>query len=285
MNRTVYVNGEFLPESDAKISIFDRGFIFSDGVYEVSSVLGGKLIENAGHLARLRRSLNELDMPSPASDEEIEAIQNKLIELNAIDQGLVYLQVTRGAADREFTWSDDMKPSLVMFTQAKELINSPTAEKGISVITTPDIRWQRRDIKTIGLLAPCMAKMLAKSAGADDAWQVDEDGFITEGSSNNAYIVDADGVIVTRQLSQKILHGITRKAILKLAEESTIRVEERPFSVDEALNASEAFISSASTFVWPVISIDGQAIGTGQPGPVARRLREIYIKTALESTR
>ncbi len=283
MNRTVYVNGAFVPETEAKISIFDRGFIFSDGVYEVSSVLNGKLIENQSHLVRLRRSLSELKMPSPASDEQIEHIQNELIRLNDVQEGMVYLQVTRGAADRNFNWADDMQPSLVMFTQAKSLIKSTQAETGISVITTPDIRWKRRDIKTVGLLAPCMAKMLAIDAGADDAWMIDDEGYITEGTSNNAYIVNADGTIVTRQLSNSILHGITRKAVLALAQESNVRVEERSFTPDEAKTASEAFITSASSFVWPVVSVDEQKIGTGLPGPVAKRLRELYIQMALDS--
>lgn len=281
MSRIVYVNGEYVAEQDAKISIFDRGFIFSDGVYEVSSVLHGKLLENNHHLARLNRSMAELQMRAPISDAEIINAQNELIKRNDLQEGLVYLQVTRGAADREFAWTDDIQPTLVMFTQAKTLIDSPVARRGISIITTPDIRWQRRDIKTTGLLAPCMAKVLARDAGADDAWLVDDDGFITEGSSNNAYILTDDNTIITRHLSNAILHGITRKAVLKLANSANIKIEERPFTVSEALGAQEAFITSASTFVWPVVSIDGQAIGRGTPGPIAQELRRVYIETAL----
>ncbi len=281
MNRIVYVNGDYVAEQDAKISVFDRGFIFSDGVYEVSSVLQGKLLENDHHLARLNRSMNELQMRAPISDAEIITAQEELIKRNKLEEGLVYLQVTRGAADREFAWTDDIQPTLVMFTQAKPLIDSPVAKRGMSVITTPDIRWQRRDIKTVGLLAPCMAKVLARDAGADDAWLVDDQGFITEGSSNNAYILSEDNTIVTRHLSNAILHGITRKAILKLAKGADIKIEERPFTVEEALNAREAFITSASTFVWPVISIDDQPIGSGKPGQIAADLRKIYIETAL----
>ncbi len=282
MSRTVYVNGAYLPEEDAKISIFDRGFLFADGVYEVSSVLRGKLIDNPGHLARLHRSLGELDMAAPASDTEIETIQKALVEKNAVDEGLVYLQITRGAADRDFAYPEGAEPSLVMFTQGKQLIASPQAASGIAVISVEDIRWRRRDIKSVGLLAPCMAKMQAKTAGADDAWMT-EQGYVTEGSSNNAFIINAEGVLVTRQLGHEILAGITRRAVLKLAEETGINVEQRPFSIEEAVNAREAFITSATTFVMPVISINGNRVADGKPGEMTRRLRELYIQTALDS--
>lgn len=282
MSRIVYVNGSYLPEEQAKISVFDRGFLFADGVYEVSSVLRGKLIDNRGHLARLHRSLGELDMAAPASDAEIEAIQKALIEKNALDEGLVYLQVTRGAADRDFAYPEGVKSSLVMFTQQKNVIDSPQASQGISIIAVDDIRWRRRDIKSVGLLAPCMAKMQAKAAGADDAWLV-EDGYVTEGSSSNAFIVDPDGALITRQLGNEILAGITRKAVLTLAREQQLRIEERPFSIEQARRASEAFITSATTFVMPVISIDGNPIGDGLPGRLTRRLRELYIQAALDS--
>jgi D-alanine transaminase len=282
MSRIVYVNGEYLPEEQAKISVFDRGFLFADGVYEVSSVLQGQLIDNTGHLARLHRSLDELEMATPASDSEIETIQKTLIEKNQIDQGLVYLQVTRGAADRDFAYPKDTTPSLVMFTQKKNVLENPQAKTGMKVISVPDIRWQRRDIKTVGLLAPCMAKMQAKHAGADDAWMV-EDGFVTEGSSNNAYIIDENGTLITRHLGHEILAGITRKAVLQLAQEQSIKIEERAFSMQEANTAREAFITSATTFVMPVTSIDGQPVGDGKPGDITLRLREIYIQTMLES--
>lgn len=281
MSRTVYVNGEYLPEERAKISVFDRGFLFADGVYEVSSILNGKLIDNEAHLARLHRSLTELEMVAPASDSEIVAIQQEMVARNKLEEGVLYLQATRGAADREFAFPSNAEPSLVMFTQTKNLLESPQGLNGISVITTPDIRWSRRDIKTVGLLAPCLAKQLALGAGADDAWMV-EDGHITEGSSNNAYIVTPSGTIVTRHLGNEILHGITRKAILRLAETVQISIEERPFTPEEAYGAAEAFITSASTFVWPVVKIDGKAVGDGQVGPVARRLRQLYIRMALE---
>lgn len=282
MSRIVYVNGDYVPEEDAKISVFDRGFLMADGVYEVTSVLDGKLIDFAAHTARLRRSLAELDMASPADDAEIEAIHRTLVARNSVAEGLVYLQVTRGAADRDFAYPTDATPSLVLFTQSKPLRDTKAARDGIKVVSVEDIRWGRRDIKTVQLLAPSMCKMAAKAQGADDAWMV-EDGFVTEGTSNNAYIVTADGTLITRDLSQRILHGITRAAVLRFAAEAQIRVEERPFTVEEAKSAAEAFITSASGFVCPVVAIDGQDIGAGAPGPVAKRLREIYIEESLKT--
>jgi len=281
MSRTVYVNGEYLPEEDAKISVFDRGFLFADAVYEVASILGGKLIDNKAHLIRLQRSLDELEMPAPCTLEEIEAIQLEMVSLNNIEEGLLYLQVTRGAADRDFAYPKNPVPSLVMFTQEKKIAQSAAADNGISVITQPDLRWDRRDIKTTQLLYPSMAKHEAKKQGADDAWLV-EDDFITEGTSNNAYIVTQDGTIVTRQLSTEILHGITRKAVLNLCAERQIKIEERKFTVEEVKNAKEAFFISASAFVMPVVSIDGATIGDGKPGELTKRLRELYLEEAVK---
>ncbi|MFD0980505.1 D-amino-acid transaminase [Tropicimonas aquimaris] len=278
MSRIVYVNGEYLPEEEAKVSVFDRGFLFADGVYEVTSVLGGKLIDFAGHEARLRRSLNELSMPEPAAMGELLEIHRELVARNEIDEGLVYLQVTRGApADRDFAFpGEEVPPTLVLFTQSKSgLADSPQARKGIKVISVEDIRWGRRDIKTVQLLYPSMGKMMAKKAGADDAWMV-EDGFVTEGTSNNAYIVK-NGKIITRNLGTEILHGITRAAVLRFAREAQMEVEERPFTIEEAQQADEAFFTSASAFVMPVVEIDGSVLGDGTPGPVSRRLREIYL--------
>ncbi len=277
MTRIVYINGEYLPEEEAKVSVFDRGFLFADGVYEVTSVLDGKLIDFAGHEQRLRRSLGELEMECPVTGPQLLEIHRELVQRNGIDDGLVYLQVTRGAADRDFAYPKDPAPTLVVFTQAKPgLADSPAAKTGIRVISIPDIRWGRRDIKTVQLLYPSMGKMLAKKAGADDAWMV-EDGYVTEGTSNNAYIVQGSR-IVTRHLGTEILHGITRAAVLRFAREAQMEVEERPFTLDEAREADEAFITSASTFVLPVVSIDGAMIGNGAPGPVSKRLREIYLE-------
>ncbi len=280
MSRIVYVNGAYLPEEEARISVFDRGFLFADGVYEVSSVLAGKLIDNANHMARLERSLGELRMAAPVPLAEIPAIQREIVARNAVDQGMVYLQVTRGAADRDFSFPKDATPSLVVFSQAKNLLEDPVAARGISVVTLPDIRWQRRDIKTVQLLAPSLAKQTALDAGADDAWLV-EDGLVTEGSSNNAYIVTLEGTIVTRALSHAILHGITRRAVLGLAEREGLAVEERGFTVEEAYEAAEGFITSASSFVYPVVRIDDRILGNGAPGPIATRLRRLYIEMAL----
>ena len=280
MTRTVYVNGDYLPETEAKVSIFDRAFLMADGVYEVTSVLGGKLIDFAGHLARLERSLAELDMPKPAAFDDLLEIHRELVRLNGIDEGMVYLQVTRGApGDRDFVFPDPATcaPTLVLFTQNKPgLADSPAAKKGIKVISIEDVRWGRRDIKTVQLLYPSMGKMMAKKAGADDAWMVEE-GFVTEGTSNNAYFIKGNR-IVTRALSNDILHGITRAAVLRFAREAQMEVEERNFTIAEAQDADEAFITSASTFVMPVVEIDGVALSGGVPGPRAARLREIYLE-------
>ncbi len=279
MSRTVYLNGDYLPEEDAKISIFDRSFLMADGVYEVTSVLGGKLIDFAGHSKRLERSLSELEMQKPDAFDNLLEIHRELVRLNDIDEGMIYLQVSRGSAgDRDFTYpSADVKPTLVLFTQSKpNLADNPVAKIGIKVISIEDQRWGRRDIKTVQLLYPSMGKMMAKAAGCDDAWMV-EDGAVTEGTSNNAYIVKGN-TIITRHLGTEILHGITRAAVLRFALEAQMKVEERAFTIQEAQDADEAFITSASTFVMPVVEIDGAAIGTGNPGPVAARLREIYLE-------
>jgi len=285
MSRTVFVNGAYLPEEEATVSIFDRGFLMADGVYEVTSVLGGKLIDFDGHAVRLARSLAELDMAQPISHEDLLTVHRELVARNRIDNGLVYLQITRGSpGDRDFVFPDpDETPgTVVLFTQSKpDLVESPVAAAGIKVISVPDLRWHRRDIKTIQLLYPSMGKMAAKAAGAGDAWFV-EDGKVTEGTSNNAYIVK-DGRIVTRDLSNDILHGITRAAVLRYAAEAQMQVEERAFTVEEAQGADEAFVTSATTFVTPVIALDDARIGSGTPGPVARRLREIYIEESLKS--
>ncbi|MHA7887416.1 D-amino-acid transaminase [Roseicyclus sp.] len=277
MTRTVYVNGEYLPEDQAKVSIFDRGFLFADGVYEVTSVLGGKLIDFAGHAKRLQRSLDELQMANPVTEEELLEIHRELVRANGIEEGLIYLQITRGAADRDFAYpAAGTQPTIVLFTQAKPgLADAPAAKTGIKVISIEDQRWGRRDIKTVQLLYPSMGKMMAKAAGADDAWMV-EDGHVTEGTSNNAYIVKGN-TIVTRHLGTEILHGITRAAVLRFAREAQMTVEERPFTVEEAKAADEAFITSASSFVMPVVEMDGAPIGTGTPGRVTARLREIYL--------
>jgi len=282
MGRIVYVNGEYVDERNAKISVFDRGFLFADGVYEVSAVLGGKPVDNEAHLRRLDRSLTELDMGCPVPLTEIPAIQRRLLDENGVGEGMIYLQVSRGVAERDFGFPAEERPSLVMFTQERALIDSPKAASGIRVVFQPDIRWARRDIKTVQLLAQSLAKQAALAAGADDAWMV-EGGFVTEGSSNNAFIVTTDGVLVTRQLGTDILHGITRRAVLEIAGEEGLTVEERPFTPEEAQGAAEAFSTSASSFVMPVIALDGHTISQGMPGPMTHKLRMRYIALARES--
>lgn len=280
--RTVYVNGDYLPENEAKVSVFDRAFLMGDGIYEVTSVLDGKLVDFAGHIARLRRSLSELDMPFSMTDDELLTVHRELVAKNGIEEGLVYLEVTRGVADRDFVFPDRSTPNtVVLFTQAKALTNKPIADLAMKVITVEDLRWRRCDIKTVQLLYPSLVKNMAKKAGADDGWLM-RDGFITEGSSNNAYIVTAEGTLVTRDLSNDILHGITRKAVLQCARDLQLKVEERPFTVEEAKAAREAFITSATAFVSPVVQIDDAQIGDGKVGSVATRLRETYIKTSRE---
>tara|TARA_R110002020_G_scaffold327121_4_gene542876 strand:+ start:59689 stop:60519 length:831 start_codon:yes stop_codon:yes gene_type:complete len=268
-----------MPENEAKISIFDRGFLMADGVYEVTSVLGGKLIDFDGHAVRLARSLSELDMRNPISKEDLLEVHRELVRVNEIDEGLIYLQITRGSdGDRDFVFPDPetTEPTVVMFTQNKPgLADNPAAKRGAKVISIEDIRWGRRDIKTVQLLYPSMGKMMAKKAGCDDAWMV-EDGMVTEGTSNNAYIIKGNKII-TRQLGNEILHGITRVAVLRMAREAQMEVEERAFTIDEAKQADEAFTTSASGFVMPVVEIDGVALGDGTPGRVATRLREIYL--------
>ena len=285
-SRIVYVNGAFVPEAEAMVSVFDRGFLMADGVYEVTSVLDGKLIDFDGHCVRLSRSLSELEMTNPHTDAEWLALFRDLVAQNAVIDGMVYLQVTRGnPGDRDFAYpSPEVAPTVVMFTQSKPgLADNPAAKTGWKVISAPDIRWGRRDIKTVQLLYPSMAKMAAKKAKVDDTWMV-EDGAVTEGTSNNAYIVKGNRII-TRQLSHDILHGITRAAVLRFAAEAQMEVEERPFTIAEAQQADEAFITSASAFVMPVVEIDGNPVGTGKPGATVTRLREIYLdemrKTAI----
>lgn len=278
MSRTVYLNGDYLPEAEARVSVFDRGFVMADGVYEVVSVLDGKLIDFEGHQARLKRSLDALEIRNPLSDDEYLAAFRELVQRNGIEEGLVYLQVTRGnPGDRDFAYPPaDTPPTVVAFTQSKPgLADNPAARTGLKIVTLPDERWGRRDIKTVQLLYPSMAKMAAKAQGADDAWLV-QDGTVTEGTSNNAYILRGN-TIITRELSHDILHGITRQAVLRFADEAQMSVEERAFTPDEAKSADEAFITSASAFVMPVVEIDGTPVGSGKPGPVAARLREIYI--------
>ena len=280
----VFLNSEFVPADEAKISIFDRGFLFADAVYEVSTVLDGGLVDNQAHLARLQRSLDGLSIPLPISAEQIVQHQFELIKRNELTEGIIYLQISRGPAPRDFNYPAEPAPTIVMFSQEKNVCANPKAKTGLSVITIPDLRWKRRDLKTVGLLAQSMAKQAAFEQGVDDAWMVEE-GFVTEGSSNNAFIVTADNEIITRQLGNEILHGITRKSVLALVEQKDLTLIERAFTVEEAYRAQEAFIASASAFVMPVVEIDRKKIGQGTPGPITKELRAAYQQFAEQSAR
>ena len=280
--RIVYVNGKFLNESEAKVSVFDRGFLFADAVYEVTAIIDNKILEWDGHIKRLQRSLNELGMNLPIKASELLDIHYNLISKNNLTEGLIYLQITRGEDDRSFDYPDEgVKQTIVLFTQVKSLQESNLAKNGLKVISVPDMRWGRRDIKTVQLLAPSMCKMMAKKSNKDDAWMI-QDGFVTEGTSNNAYIITKNNVLITRNLSNDILAGVTRRSILKYAKEAQIKIEERPFTIEEAKNASEAFVSSATTFIGPVVEIDNIKIGDGKPGKQSLRLREIYIQESMK---
>jgi D-alanine transaminase len=275
MGRIVYVNGRYVPESEAKVSVFDRGFLFADGVYEVTAVVGGRLVDYEPHMERLERSLNEIQMAWPCSKTALRQMHDELIRRNGLSQGWVYMQMTRGAADRDFKFPKDVAGTLIGFTQVKELIDNPDAASGVKVITVPDIRWLRRDIKSVMLLAPVLGKQQAHMAGAFEAWMV-EDGKVTEGTSSNAYIVRG-GRVITRSLSNRILAGITRRALFALARLHGVPIEEQAFSLRDAYGADEAFLTSATNFVLPIIEIDGIPIGGGKPGPVARRLRSLFL--------
>ena len=284
MVRTIYVDGQYVPENEAKISVFDRGFLFADGIYEVSAVIDGRLIDNDLHLARLERSLKEIQIPMPVDVDEVRTIQAELIRRNDLREGVVYLQVTRGAAaDRDFGYSDDMKPTFVAFTQVKNLREAAAVKNGVAVDVLEDTRWARRDIKTVMLLAQVLAKKTAKGKGFHEAWLV-EDGFVTEGASSTAFIITSDNVLITRPNSHSVLPGCTRLALLKIAEDQGLRIEERLFTLDEAFAAKEAFLTSASSLVTPVINIADRTIGDGTPGPITRQLQNVYLDLALTSS-
>ncbi|MDP1702881.1 MAG: D-amino-acid transaminase [Aestuariivirga sp.] len=279
MSRVVYVNGSYLPEEQGKISIFDRGFLFADGIYEVTAVVKRRLVDYVAHMERLERSLREIRLDWPCSKEELKAMHLDMVKRNNLDEGWIYMQITRGSADRDFKFPKGVKPTLIAFTQAKKLVDNLDAVRGVSVITVPDIRWARRDIKSVMLLAPVLGKQAAYEAGAFEAWMV-EDGKVTEGTSSNAYIVK-DGKVITRELSNSILAGCTRQALFRLAKEKGVTLEERAFTPDEAYAADEAFLTSASNFVMPIVEIDNKRVGGGQPGPVTRKLRELFLEEAM----
>lgn len=270
-----YVNGSFVEMKDATVSIKDRGLLFGDGVYEVAGVFEGILIDNDAHLERLKRSLQEIKLELPMNFSELAGLQRELIHLNKIKEGTLYLHVTRGVSEsRDFEFPKDQQPSLVMFTQHKKIMNLETDKLKAKVLTYPDLRWKRRDIKSIALLAQVLAKEIAHQAGCDEVW-MHEDGFVTEGGSSNAFIIK-DDKLISRKNNETILSGITRQAVLKLIEQEDLVFEERPFTIEEAYEASEAFYTSASVFVMPVISIDKKIIGNGEPGALTLKLRNLY---------
>ncbi|MBN9009191.1 MAG: D-amino-acid transaminase [Rhizobiales bacterium] len=278
MPRIAYVNGRYVRHRDAVVHVEDRGYQFADGVYEVCEVRAGRLVDERRHMQRLARSLDELSISWPLSPSAVAVILREVVRLNRIGNGIVYLQVTRGVAPRNHAFPNPaVRPSMVV--TARELDRAAMDEKaahGISVITVPENRWDRVDIKTVGLLPNVLAKQTAKEAGAYEAWFVDRDGFVTEGSSTNAWIVTRDGVLVTRPAEHGILRGVTRSVIFAFAEREGIRLEERAFTLEEAQAAREAFMTGASTIVLPIISVDGKRIANGKPGPVAGKLRSVY---------
>ena len=279
MSRIVYVNGSYVPEEAANVSVFDRAFLFGDAVYEVTAVLDRRLVDFDAHLARLDRSLKEIALAPPLTHDQLRVLHAELIQRNGIDEGIVYLEITRGSAERDFAYPENTAPTVVAFTQSRPLIANPYAATGVKVITIPDLRWKRRDIKSTSMLAQAMGKQEAKLAGAYEAWMV-ENGYVTEGTSSTAFILDAEGVVRTQPLGHHILPGVTRRAVLRLAASEGVKLEERPFSVAEAFAAREAFMSAASAFVLPIVEIDGRKIGDGRPGPVARAFRALYIDEA-----
>ena len=281
MNRIVFLNGKYIKENEAKISIFDRGLLFADSVYEVTAVIDNKLIDFPAHIERLENSLNELEIKNTFSYDLLLKMHKKLVNKNKFSnkEGLIYMQVSRGTIERDFLIKDkDVTPNIFAFTQEKNLTDVDYKTNGLEIITRNDLRWQRKDIKTTQLLFATLIKTEAYKLGADDAWLIDGDGFVNEGTSNNAYIIDKNNNIITRNLSNKLLPGITRKTIIEVAKKLKLSIEERPFTVKEALESNEAFISSASTLIAPVTKIDKNNIGQGQMGPITEILRETYIK-------
>jgi D-alanine transaminase len=281
MSRIAYVNGRYVPHGEAQVHVEDRGYQFADGVYEVVCVRGGRLVDEDGHLVRLERSLRELRIAQPMRRSAIEHILREMVRRNRIVDGLVYMQVTRGVARRDHPFpKSGTPPAIVMTAKATRPIAAAILDKGVAVLSMPDTRWERCDIKSVSLLPNILSKQTAREAGAYEAWLIDDAGMVTEGSSTNAWIVTAAGEIVTRQLSHDILGGITRASLMVLAQGVQLRIVERPFSLEEAYQAAEAFITSASSFVMPVVKIDGRSVGRGVPGPVAQRLRQLYMDYA-----
>lgn len=281
MPRIVFLNGNFIDALEAKVSVFDRGFLFGDGIYEVSAVIEGKLIDNEAHLARLDRSLTAIGIVNPYEKAEWTRLQKEVIARNNLVEGGIYLEVTRGEYERDFTCPPDVKPTVLLLPQAKKIVDVPAVKTGIAVITRPDIRWARRDVKSTSLLAQVLGKFAAKEAGVGETWMV-EDGLVTEGASSTAFIIKGNKLI-TRELSQSVLPSITRISVLELIKNEGLTLVERAFSVEEAQAADEAFIAAASTLVMPVVKIDDVMVRDGKPGEIALKLRKLYVEHALKT--
>lgn len=282
MSRIIYVNGRYRPYREAAIHAEDRGFQFADGVYEVCEIYSGKLVDEARHLARLKRSLSELRMRAPMSFESMGVVLRETIRRNCVRDGFLYLQVTRGVARRDFAFpAEDVAPTFVCFARVvKRQSGDQLAATGIAAITLPDIRWKRPDIKSVSLLPNALARQSAKEAGAREAWLVDNQGFVTEGAASNAWIIDKEGTLITRPAGKGILSGVTRSVVLDLAKREGYRVIERSFTVQEALDAKEAFVTAATAIVMPVVRIDGHSIGNGSPGTFVTELRKLFHSQA-----
>ena len=282
MTRVVYVNGQYVPYAQAAVHAEDRGFQFADAVYEVCEVKGGRLVDEARHMQRLQRSLDELQIPQPMQTGAWSRVLRETIRRNRVGNGVLYLQVSRGAGPRDFLFpSDEVLPTVVCLARnvsSRRL--AAAAEAGIAVRTMPDIRWGRCDIKTVMLLPAALAKEAARKDGAKEAWFVDDQGFITEGASSNAWIVDKEGRLVTRQIDNNILRGVTRTTLIDVLKRASVEFIERPFTVEEARNAREAFVTSATNIVMPVVRIDDHPIGNGAPGLLAQRLRAEFHASA-----
>ena len=280
MSRIAYVAGQYVPHREAMVHIEDRGFQFADGVYEVVAVRGGQLIDEDRHLTRLHRSLSELRIAAPMADAALKIVLRQVVRRNGVDNGIVYLQVTRGSAPRDHAFPRAAKPALAVTARRARPPDPRLAQEGVGVITIPDIRWQRCDIKTVGLTANVLGKQAAREAGAHEAWQVDGDGRVTEGTSTNAWIVTADGEIVTHPANHAILNGVTRLAVLDVIRAEGLRCVERAFTVAEAKAAREAFLTSTTSDVLPVVRIDGAPVANGHPGLLTQRLRAAYLAQA-----
>lgn len=280
MSRIAYVAGQYVPHRRAAVHIEDRGFQFADGVYEVIAVVGGHLVDEELHLQRLHRSLGELRIAAPLGDAALGIVMREVIRRNGVGTGIVYLQVTRGVAPRDHAFPAQAKPVLVVTSRRSRPPNPKLGRDGIAVITIPDIRWRRCDIKSVALLPNVLGKQQAREAGAYEAWQVDAEGYVTEGTSTNAWIVAEDGSVVTRKADHAILNGITRAAVFDIIDRQGYQLIERPFTVEEARGAREAFLTSTTADLLPVVRIDGVAVADGEPGPLSRRLREAYLAHA-----